>query len=142
MPVGETGRHVKAGAALACLNNNIYALRGNATNEFYVYITDTTALISTPPARSGVAGSRTNLPMPVRLLMTPNPAQQKVKFVYQGQVPAQLKFYSAAGRLITSMTIVPGEEYHLNTEHLPAGVYLARVSSGSERLTQKLLIQH
>jgi len=142
MPVGETGRHVKAGAALACLNNNIYALRGNATNEFYVYITDTTTLISTPPARSGVAGSRTNLPMPVRLLMTPNPAQQKVKFVYQGQVPAQLKFYSAAGRLITSMTIVPGEEYHLNTEHLPAGVYLARVSSGSERLTQKLLIQH
>ncbi|MGQ9707566.1 MAG: C25 family cysteine peptidase [bacterium] len=142
MPLGETGRHVKAGGALVYLEPGVYALRGNATNEFYVYITDTTTLVSSPPERSGVAGGSIQPPILSRLLFAPNPAQQRVKFVYQGWAPAQLTFYSSAGQLMFNATIVPGKEYHLDVSKLPAGVYLARVGSGSEVVTQKLIVQH
>lgn len=141
LPLSETGRHVKAGAALACLKNNIYALRGNLSNEFYVYITDTTTLFTPAPERSGVAGNKAKPRMTGGLLITPNPVKGNVRFVYQGQEPAQLKLYSPVGQLIATIMLAPGKEYRFDIKNLPAGVYLARVSSPTATTAQKLVVR-
>ncbi|MEO0020008.1 MAG: C25 family cysteine peptidase [candidate division WOR-3 bacterium] len=141
LPLSETGRHVKAGAALAHLSNNIYALRGNATNEFYVYLKDTIALLTPQPERSGVAGNSVAPNKRNGLLIVPNPAKGTVRFVFYGQAPAQLNLYSSAGQVVAKSTLLPGKESCLDITKIPAGVYLARVSTKTATTTQKVVVR-
>lgn len=145
MPPGPAGKRVKDGGALTLLRRQIWALRGNSTNEFYVYIPDTMNLFSVPPQRSGaVAGAEPVGSGFCDFRVMPNPANYHMWFVNSAPNPIEVGVFSTAGELLFTITVGPKQHYRFDSSKLPVGVYIARISSGpkEEQESLKLIIQH
>ncbi|MEO0080074.1 MAG: M14 family zinc carboxypeptidase, partial [candidate division WOR-3 bacterium] len=79
---------------------------------------------------------------PLRLNVRPNPARARLNFEF-GEVvgPSRLELFSSTGTLLSSST-VKGSGYQSALPELPAGVYYARLISGSgSAVTQFLLVR-
>ncbi|GEM_PF-739487 len=141
MPTGSAGKKVKSGGALTYLRKQIWALRGNSTNEFYVYVPDTMGLFATPPARSGVAGGPIEKRNALEVKILPNPASNVLGVVNYGAKAATIDVYSPAGQLVISATLGANKEHWMDIGKLSAGVYLVRIRTGEESVVSKLIVQ-
>ncbi|MEO0009527.1 MAG: C25 family cysteine peptidase [candidate division WOR-3 bacterium] len=142
MPPGPAGKRVKAGGAVTFLHKQVWALRGNSTNEFYVYVPDTMSLFRTPPVRSAAAGSGPVLPAVAGVRVTPNPADRELWFVNTSRLPATAELFSTAGQLVLTVKIPAGGRYRVDAAGLTAGIYLVRFVEDQRVRTGKLIIQH
>jgi hypothetical protein len=142
MPTGPSGKRVKAGGAVTFLQKQIWALRGNSTNEFYVYVPDTMSLFCAAPQRSGVASSQPLRSGFASVTVTPNPAHQQLWLVNPGPSPAAVELFSTAGELLLRTTVGAKQHYRFDSSKLPAGIYLARITVDRQVRSFKLIIQH
>ncbi len=144
MPPGPSGKRVKAGGALAFLSKQIWALRGNGTNEFYVYIPDTMGFFSHQnPRREGIASRPTHPELRTAITINPNPARDHIYLTTPGATALKLEIFNAAGILVRSELTPAANLHRFDISELPAGIYIARISVPEQRTTwtQKLLIQ-
>jgi len=131
IPLGPSGRKVKAGGALTFLNRMVWALKGNATCEFWVYIPDTmAALVPARPQREGVAAALdplTSRPLDPFLLW-PNPAHQTVSVRWTDPLrrPAQLEIINPTGQVVRTLRLVPGTIL-VDIKDLRPGTYFFRL---------------
>ncbi len=142
MPPGPAGKRVKAGGAVTFLHKQVWALRGNSTNEFYVYIPDTMSLFRTPPVRSAAAGAGPVRPATAGVRVTPNPADRELWFVNTSRLAATVELFSTAGQLVLTVKIPAGGRYRVDAAGLTAGIYLTRFVEDQRVSTGKLIIQH
>ncbi len=143
MPEGPSGKRVKAGGALTFLRRQVWALRGNGTNEFYVYIPDTMSLFSPPaPRRNGITAEPAPRMENLTLTLTPNPARHILTIASPDNAPLTIELFNALGTLVKSERFVTGSIHQLDITNLPNGIYLVRLSTPSGALqTRKLVIQ-
>ncbi|MBM3313333.1 T9SS type A sorting domain-containing protein, partial [candidate division WOR-3 bacterium] len=126
IPEGAARKKVKAGASLAATGIELFALKGNKSNEFWRYVPG--AQVSALPPRDGVTADQAALPE-YRMLTTPNPLTSglaTVRFFVTPGAPAALRLYDAAGRYLQS-AIYNRQSATLDLRSLPAGVYLLRL---------------
>lgn len=143
MPEGPAGKRVKAGGAVTFLRRQVWALRGNGTNEFYVYIPDTMGFFSPPvPRRNGVATNRAPRANNSLLTFVPNPARHNLTITLPGNAPLQVEIFNSLGIPVKSQTLTLGKVHYLDISALPNGIYLVRVSTPADgTFTRKLVIQ-
>ncbi|MGB9742560.1 MAG: C25 family cysteine peptidase [candidate division WOR-3 bacterium] len=142
MPTGPAGKRVKAGGALTFLQKQVWALRGNGTNEFYAYVPDTMSLFSAPPPRSGVAGAEPVWSGFASVSVLPNPAHHQLWLVNSTRKPVEVALFSAAGELQFRTTLGPKQHYRFDSSRLATGIYLVRVEGAGQNRSFKLIIQH
>ncbi len=138
---GTTGKRkrVKAGGALASDGALIYALKGNATCEFWVYV----PAAEGEAIRGGVQARE--VPAQATLAVGPNPARAAAAVRWSGLLPAHsplLTLYDASGRVVLTRTLdrSTAGTLTLDVSSLPAGVYLLRAGAPGIGPSQKLVI--
>jgi hypothetical protein len=142
LPHGPSGRRVKSGASLCHLAKRTWAIKGNKTNELWVYTPDTMALLAVAPERGGVAGA-TGPAGTTGILVGPNPARQELCLFAGGTGgPARVELLSALGAVIAERTLLPRAQVRIPVGHLPAGSYFVRVEQDGTTLTRKVVISH
>ncbi|MGQ9678996.1 MAG: CARDB domain-containing protein, partial [bacterium] len=144
MPEGPAGKRVKAGGAVTFLRRQVWALRGNGTNEFYVYIPDTMSLFSPPPAprRTGVATNPAPWEEKSLLTITPNPAHHNLNIILPGNAPLKFEIFNSIGTPVKSLTLAASTVHTIDISEMPNGIYIVRVSApAGGTITRKLVIQ-
>jgi hypothetical protein len=141
---GSTGRkrRIKYGADMEILGGNIYALKGNKTREFWKYSVLGMDLV--PGGRDGVAGRGQTATRRTSFTLYPNPVRDRVNLSYSlaGSRPVRLAVFDVTGRKKMTRLLLPGTRtLKLNTSRLSAGVYLAKLTQGSETLVRKLVVE-
>jgi hypothetical protein len=147
---GNSGakRKVKAGGDIASLGTGLGALKGNKTNEFWVY----TPLTQDdgrriPNARHGVmAGVMRDASCAMRVF--PNPMRSgfaSIKLTGRSALlsgtPFKVDVIDASGRVLQSVAGGLRRELALDMRQVPSGVYLVRLTSAAGVTAQKLVIQ-
>ncbi|MBM3323129.1 T9SS type A sorting domain-containing protein, partial [candidate division WOR-3 bacterium] len=152
IPVGSLKKRVKGGGDVVALaqyaSPALYAFKGNKTNELWLY---------TPPARVAQAQTprvtqtqvqaqnRTELGSR-KLAVLPNPLSHGHAVLHYS-LPragkALVSIYDATGRavFVRSLGVTRSGSTTLDLRGLSAGVYLARLESGSYSLTHKLVVE-
>jgi hypothetical protein len=144
MPEGPSGKRVKAGGALTFLRRQVWALRGNGTNEFYVYIPDTMNLFSPPaPRRNGISADLTPRTENSIVALAPNPAHRILTITAPANTPLKIELFNSLGTLVKSELFPTGPIHRIDVSNLTNGIYLVRMSTPSGTVqTRKLVIQH
>lgn len=140
MPLGPSGKHVKAGGGITFLHKQIWALRGNATNEFYVYVPDTMSLFSSQPPRSGVSSRKSGFNTGASFTLHPNPAQHFLYITAGHDTPATVEIFSATGQLVHTEQITTNQVARIDLRSLPNGIYLVRMKASTGTTIRKLVI--
>lgn len=73
------------------------------------------------------------------LVMYPNPAQDFLYVKSSSNQSIQLELYNSTGQIIVSKVSIGNSE--INLSQLPKGIYLAKVISGSDSFSQKIIHQ-
>ncbi|MEO0079810.1 MAG: C25 family cysteine peptidase [candidate division WOR-3 bacterium] len=148
IPLGSSGRKVKAGGSLTALNKMVWALKGNGTYEFWVYIPDTMNLMAPGrPERHGVASSPDAVPAKVPVTLQPNPACDVVtvslgaKPNFRDQSPVLMELAEPTGRVVRRLSLIPGTAADIDLRDLPAGTYFIRLKTPEFVRTEKLVVQ-
>jgi hypothetical protein len=142
-PNGEKG--VKAGGSLVFANGNLYALRGNKTNDFFVYNFGTGIGIEEP---------KINRPFSIfngiSMKVQPNPFSKSTQIFYSiagncsVKIPISIKLYNITGRmqkvLFDDLALPGNYKYNLNSVKLPKGIYFIRLTASNHQTSQKLVI--
>jgi hypothetical protein len=148
MPMfGSTGKKkkVKAGGSVATDGLAVYALKGNKTNEFWVYTLGTKSAGSAAPHRYGVQAERQDL-RNCGLAVRPNPLRQglaTVSFALPAPGPAFVRVYDVTGRQLVTASAVAGRTgaIGLDLRQLSAGVYLVRLEAAGYSAATKLVVE-
>jgi len=145
--IGSLGKKkkVKAGADITATFGELYALKGNKSNELWRYAPGQAQAQS----RSGVMASAGPLPSagPARLTIVPNPLRSGfATLVWETGAASQsrltrLRLYDATGRLVHSSFAIRASSYRLDLRSAPAGVYIVRLDAGGLTATRKLVVQ-
>ena len=122
------------------------ALKGNGTNEFWMYNTgEVLFAAATPDARQGVmattVGSRHQ-----SLVISPNPLAAgfaQLSYSLPGAGAASLYVYDVTGRAVVARSLLATRSgsTNLDLRNLSAGVYLVKLSAGDFISTHKLVVQ-
>ncbi len=151
-PVPELGssgkkKKVKAGGAMATDGNDIYALKGNKTLEFWQYhpsalLNVTSTVSSERTVQLAAQTIRTGL-SELRLFPNPLTGHSQLKLAaspgkHAGRL-VRVTIHDATGRVVHFGLHSPRTEISLR---LPAGVYLVRLDDDQNKIKQKLVIQH
>ncbi len=76
------------------------------------------------------------------LTLFPNPAREKVILLAPGKLGnAQLHLYDLAGRQVPLHYRAQDNQVELSISHLPAGLYLLRLTNAGETMSRRLLIE-
>jgi hypothetical protein len=142
--MGSTGRtrKVYAGASIVCVDGELFALKGNKTNELWRYaLADESA---PPTSREGVTAAATTSG-DGRITLGPNPLAGDVIRLNVGRTSterATVRLYDASGRSVALWKpALHDGAAQLDLRHLAAGVYLVRVEVAGLSATQKLVIE-
>ena len=143
LPLGGSGRQIKAGGALWCLDRQVWALKGNKTNEFWVYTPDTMTLFRpASPRRDVQAGSPAGAADAGPLAVFPNPATGRVVCVsVRTDVPGRVELYSPLGCVVRAAPVLPGRVTELSIDGLACGTYFVRFTGRGAVETRKLVIR-
>lgn len=139
-PLGTARKRVKAGGALTFLANQVWALRGNNTNDFYAYIPNPMTLFSPPPPRSGITANRPVALNEPLFTIRAEPKANRLLVTFNGSHQTLLVLFSPAGRVMETAPLVPGTTRTIDISSLPNGVYLLQVRGSGVTRTQKLVI--
>ncbi len=133
-------KKVKDGGDFTGMGNGaFFALKGGKTYEFWRYVLDLTA-----PPPGPMAGSAAPLN---RLLIAPNPLVGRFATLRLGRPvsgAAVIKVYDALGRCVESRSFViprPQAALPLDLSRLASGVYLVKLRTVGNDLSEKLIIQ-
>jgi hypothetical protein len=145
LPLGPSGKKVKAGGALAVLGKQCWALKGNRTCEFWVYTPDTMAFSPPRPGRSGVSSAPAAAPAQ-EFTVHPRICRDRVNVRYspssaRHSLTARVTLLSPLGRAVTQQTVRSGSWATLDMVHLPAGTYFLRLETPAAVRTEKLVLQ-
>jgi len=143
LPLGGSGKQVKYGGSLWHLDRQIWALKGNKTNEFWVYTPDTMTMFRPSPSpRNGQAGPASGITGAGPLVVVPNPVTGRVVSVSaRTDVPGLVELYSPLGRLVRETPLLPGRTAALRIDGRASGTYFVRFSSRGVVETRKLVIR-
>jgi len=151
--VGTTGKKkkVKAGAGLAAFapggESFICALKGNKTNEFWLYTPTLLGRAAVPATgHNGVLASAFSLREPVEIRFSPNPLTLGFVTLHCGLLeagPARLTVYDAAGRQVRTQPVALGHSGNvdLDLRTLSSGVYVACLASPGRVAAGKLVVR-
>lgn|GEM_PF-1214425 len=143
---GPTLKRVRGGGALvyAPCKDNLYALKGNNTWEFYMYwLTD--SVMADGHARPGTAAGPA-LTVSRLFEVFPNPVTDRavVRFSLAEPARTSVKLYDIAGNLVRTISagILPAglHTVTVSREDLAAGIYLVRWECGTQVTSAKLII--
>ncbi|MFO7650394.1 MAG: hypothetical protein R6X13_03495 [bacterium] len=138
-------KRVKAGCDLLGYNGLVYALKGNKSSELWYYNPLAAKAQAAPaaPARDGIAAepagaARTTLGLPAVV----TGRSVGVRFSLPAAAPADLRLYSADGRLVLErrLTAVRSGAVELDVAGLPAGVYVVSLRSGTADLSRRFAL--
>jgi hypothetical protein len=143
MTPGEKG--VKAGGSLVFANGNLYALRGNKTNDFFVYNFG---------SGIGIEEPKINRPFSIfkgiSMKVQPNPFSKSTQIFYSiagncsVKIPISIKLYNITGRmqkiLVDDFGFPGTYKFNLNSAKLPKGIYFIRLTASNHQTSQKLVI--
>ena len=118
-------------------NDSVYfAFKYSATQNWFVINFDDIFLM---PA----AGMKENV-LENQLTVYPQPANDKINFQCENAlVNANFCLYDISGREISKTTHVQGNNFSIETDIIPTGLYLYRLSEGSNEITTgRLSVQH
>ncbi|MFO7638936.1 MAG: C25 family cysteine peptidase [bacterium] len=148
LPRGPSRRRVKSGASLAQAGLQTWAIKGNKTNEFWVYTPDTMEISGvrpepaeeSRPGRDGVMAGPLEKLAP-GILLGPNPARGEIS-LFAGNIggEARVELVSALGTVLVARALPPRAGLRIPVGHLPAGSYFIRVRLGETELTRKVVI--
>jgi hypothetical protein len=147
-PGSTRKKKVKGGGDLVEVGDLLYAIKGNKTNEFWMYTPGVFAADAPRPdgveAERLAAGDR-------RLAIAPNPLASgfaTLSFAgaleHSGTRPLLLSVYNVAGKTVLSRALRAGREAPsivLDLRHLSSGVYLVKLQSQDFTATQKLVVR-
>ena len=147
IPKGSLKKKVKAGAGIVAVGTNLYATKGNKSNELWKYVPGAFAAMP-QPGREGVVSS--SFPVPrSSFIVSPNPLASgfaTVSFTgaleHSGTGALRLSIYDATGRLVRQSAIYNLQSAMvLDLRSMPAGVYLLKVTAPGFSATRKLVVQ-
>jgi hypothetical protein len=142
MPLGTSGKKVKAGADVVSDGSVLYATKGNKQNELWMYVPG--AFLFDLPERSGVMAGALGIRSAAFSVM-PNPLTRDFA-VLRYSLPkagvANVNVYNVAGQRVV-MQALTGRSgiVNLDLRHLSNGVYLAKLVCDDFVSTQKLVVQ-
>ena len=143
LPHGPSRRRVKHGGSLCWLVNRVWALKGNKTNEFWVYTPDTMALCGLRPERGGVASGGTTGDEKPAFLVGPCPARTGLNlFAGATGAAAEVELLSPLGAVLARRTVLPRSGTRFDVSGLPAGTYFVRVTIDGMPVVRKVVISH
>jgi Secretion system C-terminal sorting domain/CARDB len=146
IPAGS-GRKVKGGGGLIKCGDCFYVAKGANTLEFYSHPLPTGTVTFSPDHSSSEGTMENNIVAKnFRLTIVPNPAKNIALVRYSLPVTGQviLKLYNVSGALIKTFANSIQSKVGLvtiDTKKIPSGVYILRFSSGSYKVTRKLVIE-
>jgi hypothetical protein len=146
-PSGGHGRKVKAGAALVYYPNDgvLYAMKGNRSNQFWMYRPGAGAEYPTRPEPDGVAASGKPAIGDSRLSISPNPLKTgyaNLRCSLPIGTKANMSIYDALGRTVLHSTLViQNPTSPLDTRGLAAGVYVVKLSWDGFQASQKIVVE-
>lgn len=150
IPLGIARKKVKGGGALAFVaktsgakgrgEGEIYALKGNNTDEMWIFLTE-----AVPPKNQSIAKSSAKLLISdSKLSLLPNPCRGKTVLHDVSRFNAfTIKVYNIAGLLLSqigSKNIRQTDALVLNLSNLDTGVYILRFESADFHQNLKLII--
>jgi hypothetical protein len=146
--VGTAGRkkRVKAGADIVVAGDMLYALKGNKTDEFWVYRPAEVVFAGSSRAeRQGVQTATVDSRRST-VAISPNPlATGFARISYSlSQVGALgIRVYDVAGRAVAAQTTVAGRTgaLELDLRALSSGVYVVRIESPGFTASGKLVVR-
>ncbi|MBM3323000.1 T9SS type A sorting domain-containing protein, partial [candidate division WOR-3 bacterium] len=142
-------KKVKGGGDIVAFNPQpeppLYAIKGNKTNELWMYESFSALGVAPRAERSGVMAVTTDNRR-VSLSVSPNPlANGFATLSYSLSQPgaATVRVYDAAGRavLVRSLAVGRSGQVGLDLRSLSAGVYLVKLSTESLTATHKLIVE-
>jgi hypothetical protein len=145
LPKGALKKKVKAGASITAVGTNLFAFKGNKTNELWMYVPGSTVCLPTVlPQRDGVLAGKTVIAQGTSI--EPNPLVGGFAVLRYGLPKAgaaELIVYNVAGQTVMTRTLVAGRSgsVDLDLRHLSNGVYLVKFSSEGFASSQKLVVQ-
>ncbi|MBM3323255.1 T9SS type A sorting domain-containing protein [candidate division WOR-3 bacterium] len=148
MPLfGTAGKKkkVKAGADITTVYNQMYALKGNKTNEFWQYTPEMTTMAV--PARTRTSSqAAAGAVCRARFDVSPNPARSQAVLRFGAGSPeppaAVLRVFNVAGRLVYHASLVVRHcAVSLDLSSLRPGVYLAQVQAADRTDEVKLVVE-
>ncbi|MEO0093565.1 MAG: MXAN_6640 family putative metalloprotease [candidate division WOR-3 bacterium] len=148
IPIGG-GKKVKSGGSLCLLDNNIYALKGNNTVEFYKHLPPITATVSIASGSLHTTQDSLldkNCFDDFKISASPNPVSNILTITYNSPNSEirHLRLYNIAGTLVESYTHSTTRGNNLiqiDMKNLPAGVYILRFNAGQKTFVTKLVLE-
>ncbi len=141
-------KKVKAGAALAFYPETgvIYALKGNKSNQFWVYTPSATLAWTPRPSREGVSVEATSQNSRSALAIVPNPLtgnQAVVRYSLSRPGMVSLSVCDVTGRVVMTRAFAAGRTgaQNLDLRELAAGVYLVKLDADGFSSSQKLVVE-
>lgn len=143
IPLGPSGKKVKAGGSLTVLNRQCWALKGNRTFEFWVYTPDTMmVMLPLRPVRSGVA-AEPERDIASGFAVWPQITRGSVLLRYQSELEpasARLTVFSLSGRVVLERTVIPGIT-RLDLSQLSSGAYFVRLAAPEAVFIEKVIVR-
>ena len=157
IPTGSFKKKVKSGASVTTVPlphgdmpgtpAEIPALKGNSTNELWVYgiIPPLDLVTGNAPNRDGVAAEKRLLDEPF-LALVPNPLSGRfvtLRYSLPGSGLAMVRVYDVTGRPALPAALITGRNgtAQLDLRSLSAGVYLLKVEGTSFTTVRKLVLE-
>ncbi|MDR2206647.1 MAG: T9SS-dependent M36 family metallopeptidase [Flavobacteriaceae bacterium] len=129
------------GGADKCLIWNVFAKRGVGLNASAGSKTNINDQVEdfTVPTECILATGETNVTNSISIY--PNPATNE--FFIKGNIlgKADVEIYDASGKLVSNQRINPSEKEAINTQRLPNGVYMVKVSGLGFEYSSKVIIK-
>jgi hypothetical protein len=150
--LGSTGKKkkVKNGGDLVATHANVlYAFKGNKTREFWMYVPYPAVDRRLPaPSRDGVSADVSSI-RDCRLSVFPNPTHSGLATLsLTGPAarwsagPLIVSVYDASGRRVLHSELgIRRSSFPLDLHSMRAGVYIVKLTAGSQASTQKLVLQ-
>jgi hypothetical protein len=144
MPAGPAGRRVKGGGTMTCIGDQVYALKGNGTFEFYTYVPvgGAAPVPAERPERQSVLQPGSTLTG--SLTVGPNPASGWVELAYSGGPvagSARVRVFDAGGRIAHERPVSAQAPTRIDLTGLAAGVYLLEFDADGRRFVRKVVIE-
>ncbi len=138
-------KRVKYGGSLVFGSGNLFALRGNKTNDFYIFNFGSGVGIEEP---------KITKPLPVfkgiSLRVQPNPFTKTTKICYSltgsidVKIQVSIKLYNVTGQMVKVLidtNVYPGSHnFNFNSTKLPKGIYIVRLTALNRQANQKIVI--
>jgi hypothetical protein len=144
LPRGPNKKKVKSGAGVALAGTNLFAMKGNKTDELWMYVPGAD-FYQEAPRHDGVAAGQA-VTGDCRMTIAPNPLAvgfATLRYSLPKAGAATLRMYDVTGRCVFSQSAICNLQsaMPLDLRSMPAGVYLVKLSSEGFVSSQKLVVQ-